>query len=1018
MALILGARRKIVLLILFQLIGLAGCSGQDTPFNLNDENPTNGGGLTPGGPVPTGPSGSGSGQGCLVTFNSAIVLNAKLAPGASSSADPTGLVTSQPKPIPPILLHFDGTNVTMNGDDFQPASLQLGSQTISVRQKAGTQATGTYNPADGSIRISDVNFEIVSPIDIPLPNFTLTTGSTGDITGNFGNLSAQGESLDTSSKHMTLVGGFQISSFPLAEFVGAAVTVSFDGTVDSIPDPSTCTGGGGGTGITLKEVITNPDNTTSEVDLGANHTLSFDRVFVPQVGVDVPSGNDPHFNQTKVLRVKNQSESAISTTISNPSGFTITPNGSVNIAAGATQDFHIQFGFAPVSDYSETNVPDSKTVSATLSFGGTTVNLGGEAKRAAPEIAIEGTETSAPMSIDLGITPVAVRGEGATTQLDCRIGTTSSLPVLARKISLMNSGVRPLQIQRIAAPIQTPSQTPDPLCPSYATEFLRMGLNVEGGASCATTNVGGKDYLTDQCQIPVGNGKVNFKAVYVPMNASSIRDATGSSLEEDKASLNVDSNDPRYTDSKGANPFQLTLLGGVSPDRSNVLKIKKDGSDVEIPAGGNLRINIPDVTDNSVIQKLILLNHLDEPLNNVQITVADTTHFNVMNAPATIPAMSSDVSAEPGKGEFSVNFTKPQGATSGDFPTTLQVSFTPGSSGVKNTFSVNLTGSVNHQVIQGEADVTIEFFSAYIDTPLLGNSPVDNVDFRKPQFAAFRPGPLRLQFDPIPGSTTKRSVTLLNTPGLEPSNPNVLSNLKALGKSERATLVRAYSTRLSGYPGGVEDANHDGVPDCTDPESINIDYQAGYCSFFYYLFANKPGQPGSYDDETGEFIAPNIDLRLLNPFHATVLDYLSTLSTNTALIASVSTLTVDSKFDGEIPLVPDPTINNSDIPVPDSIFKSIFSTPQYQCPGGDAWKPTDSATPTFDCYIAHSSPHDLKGLSLTPLPNGDYELILTLLTRFGPTGPPDNVPSFMSGGRIWVALQGRLHVCGSEGCGH
>src|SRR5262249_33896086 len=155
----------------------------------------------------------------------------------------------------------------------------------------------------------------------------------------------------------------------------------------------------------------------------------------------------------------------------------------------------------------------------------------------------------------------------------------------------------------------------------------------------------------------------------------------------------------------------------------------------------------------------------------------------------------------------------------------------------------------------------IEFIASYINTPLLGSSPVDSLDYRKPELAVFKPGAMRMQFDPISGSDTKRSVTIINIPGLEPTAPNILNNLKALAKSERAKLVRVYSTRLSGYPGGVEDGNHDGIPDCTDPESINVDYQTGRCSFFYYLFATKPGHSGTYDDETGELLFPDIDLQ-------------------------------------------------------------------------------------------------------------------------------------------------------------
>jgi hypothetical protein len=215
----------------------------------------------------------------------------------------------------------------MIGDEFQEGSLTLGSQTISVRQKAGTTATGTYTDSDGSLSLSGVEFEITSPLEIPLPAFSLTTGDAGNIHGNFGDLGAHGAPLNSSDKTMTLVGGFQISTFPLAEFVGAAVTVQLQGTLDAIPDPATCMGGGS-SGLILKEVITNPDHSTSEVALGSDNTLGFGRVFVPQSGVDSPAAGDERFNKTKTLRVKNLTSDAVSGTVSNPTGYTITPSGS------------------------------------------------------------------------------------------------------------------------------------------------------------------------------------------------------------------------------------------------------------------------------------------------------------------------------------------------------------------------------------------------------------------------------------------------------------------------------------------------------------------------------------------------------------------------------------------------------------------------------------------------------------------------------------------------------------------
>ena len=79
-------------------------------------------------------------------------------------------------------------------------------------------------------------------------------------------------------------------------------------------------------------------------------------------------------------------------------------------------------------------------MNGTITPGSTAIHLAGEAKRAAPELSVLGTETSAPSTVDLGIVPAAVLGSGAATKLNCQIGPGTHIPVLARKVSLSNSG--------------------------------------------------------------------------------------------------------------------------------------------------------------------------------------------------------------------------------------------------------------------------------------------------------------------------------------------------------------------------------------------------------------------------------------------------------------------------------------------------------------------------------------------------------------------------------------------------
>ena len=280
---------------------------------------------------------------------------------------------------------------------------------------------------------------------------------------------------------------------------------------------------------------------------------------------------------------------------------------------------------------------------------------------------------------------------------------------------------------------------------------------------------------------------MNFKGVYVPMNASSVAHAAGNSLRRTRRpwrwiAMIRDSPIPPATIA-----FRLNASKRRQLQTAQCAQDQKDGATVETSAGGNLRMNIPSTTDNSVTEKLILLNHLDQPLTDVQITVGDTAHFQVMNTPSPRPRRSRPCRPGGGrtrKGRVLCPLHQAGGYEVGIFPTTLQVKFIPDGSGVQNTFTVNLTGTVNHQVIQGEADMKIEFIASYIDTPASRFVArwIPSI-IEGPELAVFKPGAMRMQFNPISGSETKRSVTIVNIPGLEPTAPNILNNLRALGKS-------------------------------------------------------------------------------------------------------------------------------------------------------------------------------------------------------------------------------------------
>ena len=125
--------------------------------------------------------------------------------------------------VPPIKLHFNGSTVTLIGDEFQEGELVPGTQNIRVRQRrAPRRAALTPLP---TVRSAFPAWSLKSPL-LEIPSFVYAHHrDTGSIHGNFGDLTAHGVPIDSNDKGLTLVGGFQIATFPLAEYIGAAVTV-------------------------------------------------------------------------------------------------------------------------------------------------------------------------------------------------------------------------------------------------------------------------------------------------------------------------------------------------------------------------------------------------------------------------------------------------------------------------------------------------------------------------------------------------------------------------------------------------------------------------------------------------------------------------------------------------------------------------------------------------------------------------------------------------------------------------
>jgi len=991
----------------------SGC-GADAPFTLVEPKPP----TNPGGNVP--PPGGNKG-GCLINFTSTALLKAQ-------GGGDTGIAESDPQSLPAIPIRFsfngDQATATMSPDDF-PSNVVISLKGIplTVRQKAGPDASGSFNPADGSLNIDGITFAITSDLaDFDLVGLNLTTGE-HEQEGAFGNLTIEGSPL-ASDKHIKLVGGVKIPAgaipgFP--DFDEAAMVVSFDGSFDNVPDAANCSGSAA-SGVIVKEVATDKDGHPIEVSLAANNTLNMGSVFVAQAGTDSPAPTDTKFFKKKTLRVKNNTAAAISGTVNSPNGYTVTPNGSISIAAGAAQDFQVTFGFAPVSDYSETNVPLTKNVTGSFTLGTTTVNLTGVAKRAGPELTIEGAETSNPVTVNLGVAPVFTTGSGTSTKLLCP--PPNGIPLLARKMTIKNTGIRPLDIQHINAPADSDTDSAaDPGCVSYGQEFQRMSLSVADGATCEQKTISGVKWLTDHCTIPVGEGKVNFKVVYLPKNASSLRDES-----QDTGTMTIPSNDPIYSEE----PFTLNLQGAVSKDTSDLLAVRRQGSTFTVRNGGNLSMNISETSATKLDQVFELLNSSSDRLQNVQFTLAGDSaeHFELCNPdfsncaaenPGIVTEIPGMTGTNPGVSPFAVRFKKP-GSGNGPFTATLTVQYVPESTktgsnpqGVTNQFVVNLSGTVGFNPLHDKVKMEVDFISSYI-APSPVTTPTDSLDFRNlPSNKSFlKSGALILNITPFdaadPGNPI-RNVEVVDMP-FPADGANALQFLTGLSATDRSKLIRVFTSRMSTCgPADSDNCPVDGTPNCTEPSNISGAYQNGKCSYFYYLLRNKPGQFGKYNVETGELTLPDLDIHLLNPFHKTLASYTSDKKTDTELLGTLTTLTVNAKvlrlpdFGGDsVPIILDPDI--AALTIPSSTVGTFDACP-------DNWDPSNAAqTPEFRCYLSQTSSSSdafIKGLSGRWIAPGKQTMILSMLTQFNANqNAPDNVPFFMAGGTMWVSIQGTI----------
>ncbi len=1016
---------KFLSIVLLTSSLLSACGGADNPYVVLPPS-ASGPGTTPG----VGPTPPGSSQCDAKLTQVKVKMNGKAQAGAPGEDIPgTGIFSSNEIDFPDLPLTFNGNEVKLKESKFpRDAVINLGVD-INVRMVSGTEGVGVYNPETKSIELNNVRFEIqasaLGNAYITLNPMNFTTGHV-EIVGNQGPATADGQPIQE-DKSVKLVGGsvvpadFGGTSAVARPLQGGAMIISFSGVMERTPDASPCSDND--SGIRIFELVGSGSDAQESV-LGENNTLGMGSVFVPEAGVDTISASDERIVKTKRFRIKNASAAAVSGSFDNREGFVFEPAGAFQIAPNQNKDFSVTYRASSPADYSTVPASQDKTYSS--SVGGTQFNIKALVKKAGPELLITGTEESARSTIDLKNVPAKVFGMGRATRLRC---DAQSPPIfIARKVTIENKGTRDLVINHINRPVDAVEQIVDPGCSGgYGSEFVRLGLKLENGARCQPDTQGNP---TDRCTLPhSGNAKLSFKVMYYPMNASSIVNAQNGAPQQDAATMTIENNDVNYAATQ--NKLTLTLNATVSPDQSDAIAVSKakrtglsnpEDSGKVIRGQGATRLNIASDSAPSVEQIFFLRNNAQEPITITEIKVDedDVGNFEVLTTPAR-PAMvpAASASGDPGFAQFAIRFSKLALTRA---TTKLKISFRSASSPAITEFKITLNGSVNRQAFIGRMKLSSKHISAFINDSDGNVGAIDSDDYRGTRNLNIRPGDLILNFEAAPDRPDDpylRKVTIEPALGISPNDANILERVRSLTKIEREKLFRVYSTKFTrGY--GVNDVRVDGRPDgdvvCTEPERINGPHQEGTCAYFYYILANKAMEPGYYDDESGELILPDLDLKLVVPWHKDVAGYTPQTLSVMEMKATLTTLALDSNtipaFDG---LQTAFTLVASGINfiLPQNYLSAgpLLTDPNTACPATN-WEPSDwnETLPKFGCYVPNSTRLVLKGFPFQEKEDGKYWGGIAMVTKFagaGATygsGQPQNVPFFLQNQTMWVAI--------------
>ncbi len=596
-------------------------------------------------------------------------------------------------------------------------------------------------------------------------------------------------------------------------------------------------------------------------------------------------------------------------------------------------------------------------------------------------------------TVDFGATLALVKSSGGKTILDCTEASNRGLKSVMITLTNKASGERKL---KIGQPADSDVDTKDPLC-SGSSEFVRGSVSVSGGATCETVTVGGKQFMTGECTLPESaDAKIQFPLMYVPYNfvatSGSSPEATPAatpgatpgptaSVPQDTGALVIE-----YDDGKS---FSLSLKGKTEPDSRDALSISKVKEGVvskkNIRNGQLVKIALLDTDPKPFTQEMAIKNTSADLWQNITVEVEEpetgTSAFAVQNLAATNLAGGS--TEAPATVKFNLVYTpSAAGADQGK----LIVKLVKAGSDAVTELKFDIAGSVGAEPVLGNYELRIDFLTAFMDNALQ-TKPTESLDFR--QFPAQAPPPQTLIFSPV------------NEEELEPIEILPLDfDPVAATKVERLSALRIFNAQGSGLVPGDDESM------CHEPDNINKPYVTGDCAFFYFSIGVSEDSQGFYDDETGHMTIPSLKLRVRNPYHGPVGGGVWPASApgvnilDTTLDMSLTTQVIDKIHDGDLTLVPDSRVSQSQL----NILNNKPANQGEPCPEDPA------VHPHFKCYVTSDGKYMTgKPLRVRPGSDGVYDVVVVGVTQFNPKSVESDIPVFMDNNtRMYLAIQGRL----------